>query len=139
MAEKIDAWKCKDGSIYPDENKAKIVDAAYVLDDLMDDLNFIEKDISEKLEDNKNLAEACIDYIDLIYPGLIIDKLGKSTPHVHKGWDCPNSPDGECHYYSHDNKVALNNGALHVLPINHEKDDETEDMCIFCGEPEERK
>lgn len=60
-------------------------------------------------------------------------------------WSCPSSPDKCCHYYSKIGDmgyyVTLIDGTKHYLEgYTHEKaNDETEDDCIFCGEPDERK
>lgn len=61
------------------------------------------------------------------------------------GWFCPESPDKQCHYYtSKDDKgyyVELRSGERHYFN-NYKKsdqDDETDDSCLFCGEPDERK
>lgn len=58
------------------------------------------------------------------------------------GWYCPNSPDHKCYYYSEeiDGKrgVTLMNGTFFVL-TSGSKQDESDDWCIFCNGPEERK
>ena len=58
------------------------------------------------------------------------------------GWYCPDSPDHQCYYYTE----ADENGDRYITTINDEKvivvsnpDWETDDCCIFCGDPEERK
>jgi len=62
------------------------------------------------------------------------------------GWFCPESPDKECHYYtdSYDEGlgVMLRNGEIILakdLPSTWEENHESDDWCIFCGLPEERK
>jgi hypothetical protein len=56
------------------------------------------------------------------------------------GWDCPASPDKKCHYYTtKEKKVVLNDGRVVDPPKGHDFEYETDDSCIFCGEPEERK
>ena len=62
---------------------------------------------------------------------------------------CQESPDNTCHYYSvkepqiYDEKpryaVELVTGEMHILPKYYKDTYETEDCCIFCGQPEERK
>lgn len=54
-------------------------------------------------------------------------------------WHCDKSPDGCCHYYSDDGEVALVDGTKHQLPEDHDIKFESDEFCIFCGEPEERK
>jgi hypothetical protein len=65
------------------------------------------------------------------------------------GWFCTESPDNTCHYHSEEgpqlydekpyNYVHLITGEEHVLPADYDGKYETEDCCIFCGQPEERK
>jgi|688.fasta_scaffold438176_2 hypothetical protein len=55
------------------------------------------------------------------------------------GWLCKESPDKVCHYYSNDKMVELINGKLVPIPSDHDPKYETDDACIYCGEPEERK
>ena len=55
------------------------------------------------------------------------------------GWGCKESPDGVCHYYTADKKVKLAGGILVDPPKDHDFECETDDSCIYCGEPEERK
>lgn len=60
------------------------------------------------------------------------------------GWRCKNSPDGVCHYFSKDGKVQLIDGTTIPVPADvdgciHNPDYETEDVCLFCGHPDERK
>jgi hypothetical protein len=61
-----------------------------------------------------------------------------------KGWWCDESPDNCCHYYSSrddDNKsfVILSDGSKYILPETHDAEHETDDWCIFCENPDERK
>lgn len=58
----------------------------------------------------------------------------------HFGWRCKVSPDQVCHYFTGDDgKVVLLDGSK-VDPVEKiEKRDETDDWCLFCGHPEERK
>jgi len=55
------------------------------------------------------------------------------------GWFCEKSPDGVCHYYTINGKVELLNGTLIDQPKGHDPDNESDDWCIYCGMPEERK
>ena len=55
------------------------------------------------------------------------------------GWRCKESPDGVCHYFSKDGKVQLLGNRECDVPIDHDGSGESDDWCIFCGMPEERK
>lgn len=55
------------------------------------------------------------------------------------GWYCEVSPDHTCHYCSHEGKVQLIDKTYVNTPPDHSGDYETDDSCIFCGQPEERK
>jgi len=62
------------------------------------------------------------------------------------GWYCPKSPDHACHYFSEGGKVKLAGGILVDIPEDCKDEDgsynpnwETDDCCLFCGSPEERK
>lgn len=68
---------------------------------------------------------------------------GKGRPW---GWYCPDSPDHQCSYHAERDE----NGKYFVWTINGEKvflpkytvedaKHESDDWCIFCGQPEERK
>ena len=75
----------------------------------------------------------------------------------HFGHYCPESPDHGCHYYTEDDglHVKLYTGEIIRKPIDaHDPDDwagrtitvnedckryETDDSCLFCHAPEERK
>ena len=61
-------------------------------------------------------------------------------------WYCPDSPDHVCHYFSVPENgrcyVKDINGEKIYLPATHTVEDErweTEDQCLFCGQPNERK
>ncbi|MEO6305486.1 MAG: hypothetical protein ABIP51_20150 [Bacteroidia bacterium] len=60
---------------------------------------------------------------------------------IDKGWECPNSPDGHCHYFTNDAGMVelFDEGKVVLPPAGHDKENENEDECLFCGEPEERK
>lgn len=60
------------------------------------------------------------------------------------GWHCPDSEDNLCHYYSDFDKdgkrfITFKDGTVKYLPEDHDSADETEDSCIFCQAPDERK
>lgn len=67
------------------------------------------------------------------------------------GWWCPDSLDHVCHYYSdsltvEEAKAAnttfyvlLIDGTKCLMPKDYKDTYETEDQCIFCGQPQERK
>lgn len=59
--------------------------------------------------------------------------------HQYFGWRCKKSPDGVCHYYSEDGKIELIDNTQVPTPEDHDPDYETDDCCIFCGMPDERK
>jgi len=58
---------------------------------------------------------------------------------AHFGWRCKKSPDSVCHYYSSEGKVELIDGTFVNVPEGHEPDNESDDRCIFDGQPDERK
>ena len=56
------------------------------------------------------------------------------------GWYCANSPDHICHYFSKDGKITLIDGTNVQKPVDSpDKGHQSEDWCLYCGEPEERK
>lgn len=55
------------------------------------------------------------------------------------GWHCPKSPDHVCHYWSRDGMIELLNKRRIPIPAGHRVEGESDNWCIFCGEPEERK
>jgi hypothetical protein len=58
------------------------------------------------------------------------------------GWRCPTSPDGACHYFSMHGRpgfVRLIDDSEVPVPADHDIDYETDDDCMFCHQPEERK
>jgi len=112
MIKKIDAWKCTDGSKFFDEEQAK-------------------KHQKEVKCEHKNIVK----YNHFNAP--VCDDCGKRFP----GWYCPDSPDHNCHYFTDDNgTVELVTGEF-VKPADPDwdKEYETDDECLFCGSPEERK
>lgn len=57
---------------------------------------------------------------------------------------CPDSPDHVCHYFTEKNSVVAGKVALipagFALPTQEiDPERETEDSCLFCGNPDERK
>lgn len=70
------------------------------------------------------------------------DKDGVWCEECHRGfgWWCPESPDHACHYHTHHGMVELANGDLIEPPDTWEgPESENYDMCIYCGDPDERK
>lgn len=58
-------------------------------------------------------------------------------------WECKCSPDGYCHYFTCDaagQMIELYDGRLVPVPDpEHDRNYETEDDCLFCHQPDERK
>ncbi len=56
------------------------------------------------------------------------------------GWPCPDSLDGVCHYYTEDGMIHLIDGREVPSPTKvKDRRYESDDQCVFCGEPSERK
>lgn len=57
------------------------------------------------------------------------------------GHYCPESPDHACHYFTNnDGKIELSDGTIVDVPNEeHDPDYETDDDCLFCHAPQERK
>ena len=61
------------------------------------------------------------------------------------GWRCKKSPDGVCHYFSNNGKVQLTGNRECDVPQkdeygeDYDAENESDDWCIFCGHPDERK
>lgn len=60
------------------------------------------------------------------------------------GWHCDQSLDHVCHYFSDERQddfrvVVMSDGSELPLPVRHDHHSESEDQCIFCGQPQERK
>lgn len=58
------------------------------------------------------------------------------------GWFCPDSPDNTCHYFTDNSdgqSVTLINGDVYKLTKRSDPRYESDDFCLFCGGPEERK
>jgi len=58
------------------------------------------------------------------------------------GWWCPDSPNNICYYHSEKfdgvYKVRISDGTLVDVPKGYNPECETDDWCIFCGNPLER-
>lgn len=60
-------------------------------------------------------------------------------------WDCPKSPDYKCHYFTEEpwydgrRVVYLSDGRTYGYDGQVPQEYESEDCCLFCGEPYERK
>lgn len=96
------------------------------------------------------------------HPMCTICDFGKNYEDL-TGWYCPDSPDHTCYYQSecdlkygffetwknltaeekesrlNQRYVTLLTGLKHMLPSDHDWRHESDDWCIFCGAPEERK
>lgn len=55
------------------------------------------------------------------------------------GWRCKESPDQVCHYYSRNGRVELIYNDSVPVPEGYDPCNECYEICIFCGEPRERK
>lgn len=56
------------------------------------------------------------------------------------GYYCPESPDSVCHYFTDDGTITLIDGSKVPVPNeDHDPEYETDDSCLFCGDPYERK
>ncbi len=76
-------------------------------------------------------------------PNAMVEKYG--NPHctlcrasIFGHW-CPESHDHECHYFTKDGVVKFRDGTIGKMPTDHDVKYETDDECLFCGKPEERK
>lgn len=63
---------------------------------------------------------------------------------THFGWWCPDSPDHLCQYFSYDKNgtraVMLRDGTEHIFQeYKNDPNYESDDDCLFCGSPDERK
>jgi hypothetical protein len=66
--------------------------------------------------------------------------------YVGDGWWCPSSPDNHCYYFtdfgSRGTIVVLADGTnfdYRGYDEDHDPEYETDDCCLFCGQPDERK
>lgn len=56
------------------------------------------------------------------------------------GWRCKKSPDDVCHYHSFEGYVTLIDGTKCVSGLTlTEEENQSFDMCLYCGMPSERK
>lgn len=82
-----------------------------------------------------------------------IDDFDYDSPQCEKckedlgGWYCPDSPDHLCHYFSQKNRAGedviylLDGTEVNMKSINpeHQVKFETDDDCVYCHDPRERK
>lgn len=115
-------------------------------------LRILAEDVKEMVKDDDNFLNIILDSLN--------DAERQSCPHFsikrsHDscvcidcekdfGWWCPDSPDHMCYYFNDgqiDGRyyVTLLNGEKYLLPENYDGDNESDDWCIFCGQPKERK
>lgn len=87
----------------------------------------------------ENLRKECSHLIEEVdgWASCVICSLGF-------GWYCPDSPDHVCHYFTEKNTLVAGKVALipagFALPTQEiDPEYETEDKCLFCGNPDERK
>ncbi len=90
----------------------------------------------KSLSEARHLRNQCEKHLVIAtqYGGAVCAICSKSF-----GWSCGQSPDRVCHYESKDGLVEMLDGAVLPVPKDHDASEETDDMCIFCGQPEERK
>lgn len=104
----------------------------------------IDSFVTPHLDAIKKLKAECPHHFELLTAEQLADKwmsVGArcTVCKKHLGWRCKVSPDSTCHYYTYDGKVTLIDGREVDPPADHDAHYETEDSCIFCGFPEERK
>ena len=63
---------------------------------------------------------------------------------VHFGWRCKKSPDSVCHYHTEGGAVDLIEGTPDFFKYRKtgnwtSEDNESDDCCVYCGHPDERK
>ena len=109
------------------ERKSKIDALRKAIHKLMSKLNQLEHDCKHNIF-KRDIASDCTSAVCLV--------CGEDF-----GWWCPKSPDHLCHYYSENGKIELQDGTK----VDRPKDApvsvkyETDDCCLFCHDPEERK
>lgn len=63
--------------------------------------------------------------------------------YVGEGWWCPDSPDHHCYYFTEEGfesrYVVLKDGTEYHFHKGHDAEYETDDCCLFCCQPDERK
>jgi len=108
-------------------------------------IELVERDISELEEDLKSIASKCPHEFRELTDKEKVDRWMSVDAHClicdnGFGWRCIKSPDHVCHYYSNDGKVELIDGTKVDVPwSDYDAKYESEDGCIFCGMPDERK
>lgn len=108
-------------TIYLTPEEVKVLSTLLSLD--LESLGFIEREV-EVLGEIKKEVEGPTD---------------EDVEHD-AGWDCEHSPDKKCHYFTtSEGKVRIKGGLEVDPPQGHDRRNENEDWCIFCGEPDERK
>jgi hypothetical protein len=55
------------------------------------------------------------------------------------GWFCPESPDRACHYFTHGNGRTVDLITRDEADLGKRVRDQSEDSCLYCGDPMERK
>jgi hypothetical protein len=103
-----------------DERRQAIDEAQSKLNEAQDNLRMLKLGCTHNLVHNGNWCRCDVCSVPL-------------------GWFCPSSPDHCCHYYSVEGKIFLIDGTVVEVHPTHDPKYETEDNCIFCGEPNERK
>lgn len=120
-----------------------------------DKIKEVSKVLNPLIAEKENLLQSCTHYVvcDKCRQQKCICK-GKwpcSSPrclicgeHIGDGWYCPGSPDQECHYYTLEDEngyyTEMRDGSKVYMPKEYDnKDYETDDDCLFCHQPEERK
>lgn len=112
-------------------------------------LNQLSKEMAEAQGRYHQLKAKCVHVIGYTIDHLFGDDEGDTyctLCHYHFGHYCPESPDHTCHYFTEDGKIKLVTGVEVDVPKDHLDEDgkydpnwETDDSCLFCGSPEERK
>jgi ribonuclease HI len=97
-------------------------------------LAILNKIQSEHQGNYQKYRHLCQHHIVKKYDSVICDKCDEGF-----GWYCPDSPDHTCYYYSDEGNVTLIDGTLVPIPETHNSSYESDDYCIFCGSPDERK
>jgi hypothetical protein len=106
-------------------------------------IELLKKEITEK--ETKDMFVSTVLRILCPHEELTLKNQESATCKVcgcNLGWWCPKSQDNLCHYETDENlEVTLKNRAkIKVLPYYTVTDQEyeTEDSCLFCGDPLDR-
>lgn len=97
-------------------------------------LNILRKKLDEQKQAYYALKNECIHLIVKFHDSAVC-----KICNIDFGWYCPDSPDNTCYYYTDNGKIELRNGEKVDLPVNHSIGNESDDWCIYCGNPNERK